>query len=158
MPAAKKHPTARARRNTAPTAANLPSESTRSGAAPSLPERADGDWHPFVLAWWRDLWRAGMSDEYHESDHHQLFVLAELYQAFWVTPAVKVRDRILLGSEIRLQRTAFGMTPYDRRRLEWTVEAAEGAKDRGVNRRAAKQPPAQPPKPADDPRQALRVV
>jgi hypothetical protein len=157
MPPAPKHPGSRARRNRTTTAANVPTLSQRDEAAPDLPQRdADDPWHPHVVALWHDVWASGMSDEYHPSDAHQLYALAELYQAFWTLPVVKVRDRILLASEIRLQRVAFGLTPIDRRRLEWQIEASEAAQDRGFSRRQAKVAPR--PQPGDDPRIALRAV
>lgn len=89
-----------------------------------------------------------MAGEYHESDRHGLFILATLVDAFWTSPS---KD---LAGEIRLQRQAFGLTPYDRRRLEWSIESAEEAKDRGQQRRG--RTPAPSPKPAgEDPRLSL---
>lgn len=151
MPA-KKHPSARARANRATTAATL---TVATGVAPDLPPRpaevVDGktvrSWHRETKAWWADIWASPMSNEYHESDRHGLFVLAVLIDQFWRAPDTK------LASEIRLQRVAFGMTPYDRRRLEWTIESAEESKDRGQARReraGTKQPAAK-----TDPRLAL---
>ncbi len=154
MPAAKKAPGTRARRNVASTAATLPAKPTRRGRRPMLP-RKPGGWHPSVLAWWADMWASPMSEEYHRSDVHQLYMLAELYEAFWRSESPSMRKE--LASEIRHHRMAFGMTPYDRRRLEWTIEATESAKAAGKKRRAAEKP-TPPPAPADDPRQVLRVV
>jgi len=156
MPAAKKHPSTRARRNTAPTAATL-SRTSSSRAVPALPDDllAEGEvWHPRVVAWWADLWRAPMADEYHESDVHQLYVLASLYQAYYLEGRPMARKEI--AGEIRLQRQAFGLTPYDRRRLEWTIETAETAKERGRERRS--RPAAPTPSATDDPRSALRLA
>lgn len=156
---APKNAATRARRNVRSTAASVPSQSTRpAGGKPSLPERvADDPWHPHVVVWWNDMWASGMSDEYHDSDVHQLYILADLLQLFWTTDPRKVRDRLLLGAEIRMQRMAFGLTPIDRRRLEWQIETVEAAQDRGTARREVKRAP-KPPAAADDPRQALRVV
>lgn len=159
MPTAKKDPSTRARRNTASTAAAL-SEATV--AAPKLPKRprvfddegdlvAD-DWHPETLAWWEDLWSAPMASEYHSSDRHALFLLAVLMDDFWLNPSTK------LASEIRLQRQAFGLTPYDRRRLEWTIESAEESKDRGRQRKTSAPRGTVQPAPAADPRSVLRAV
>lgn len=139
MPAAKKHTTARARRNTASTAATLGNGVI--AIVPELPERpqefdADGNvtvegWHSATLDWWADMWASPMAVEYHSSDKHALFVLAVLVDYFWRAPSTK------LASEIRLQRVAFGLTPYDRRRLEWTIETAEEAKEHGKKRSAS---------------------
>lgn len=137
MPAAKKHPTTRARKNTASTAATL--STGGKAVVPKLPTRpvtydAEGlpavtTWHDATKSWWADLWASPMAAEYHSSDKHALFVLAVLVDDFWRNPSTK------LASEIRLQRVAFGLTPYDRRRLEWTIETAEDAKTHGAARR-----------------------
>ena len=154
MPQPKKHPSTRARANRASTAATL--TDGRTIIRPELPPRivtdADGErleveWHPLTVAWWDDLWASPMAAEYHSSDRHALFILASLVDQFWTNPDQK------LAAEIRLQRVPFGLTPYDRRRLEWTIETAEDAKDRGTARRgrqASKQPAA-----SQDPRLAL---
>lgn len=147
MAAQKKHATARARRNTASTAATLSDGGTV--IVPQLPARppsidSEGNewsvpWHEATLVWWADLWASPMAAEYHSSDKHALFVLAVLVDQFWYEPSTK------LASEIRLQRVAFGLTPYDRRRLEWTIETAEDAKAHGKKREAGqgiKQPAA----------------
>ena len=143
MPQPKKDPSVRARANRASTAATL--TDGRTVIRPDLP--AERDWHPLTVEWWDDLWASPMAGEYHASDRHGLFILAALVDAFWHGPSKE------LASEIRLQRQAFGLTPYDRRRLEWTIETAEDAKDRGQARRGAttsRQPAAK-----SDPRLAL---
>ena len=158
MAAPKKHSSARARANKAATAATLYVAPEGGGdqvarVVPVLPEvrSPDGDvmeWDERTLEWWRDLWSSPMSAEYHESDIHQLYLLAMLYDQFWRFPSTA------LAAEIRLQRQSFGLTPYDRRRLEWTIETSEEAKDRGDRRRAGKNT-AQQPLEADDPRLKL---
>lgn len=147
----KKHPSARARRNTAATAARLATD--LKVPRPDLPPRYNDEgekveWRPQTLAWWEDLWDAPMAAEYHPSDKHALFVLATLMDEFWAFPSPK------LASEIRLQRQAFGLTPYDRRRLEWTIETAEDAKERGTRRRSGAATSKQPDE-GDDPRLTL---
>jgi len=144
VPAAKKHSSARARANKAATAATLTDGTTV--IRPELP--AGREWRPETLDWWDDLWAAPMAAEYHSSDKHALFLLAVLMDQFWTEPDQK------LAGEIRLQRQAFGLTPYDRRRLEWTIESTEEAKDRGAQRRRAGTASPQP-KPGDDPRMVL---
>ena len=147
MPAQKKDPSVRARRNKASTAAKLPAQPVAKGDRPALP--GGHEWHPLTLEWWADLWASPMAGEYHGSDRHGLFILAALVDAFWTSPSKE------LASEIRLQRQAFGLTPYDRRRLEWTIESVDEAKDRGRQRRARQ---AGKPASGDDPRQVLRAV
>lgn len=148
MPTPKKDPSVRARRNKASTAATLSAESqVPKRERPALPTARD--WQPLTLEWWDDLWASPMANEFHDSDRHGLFILAALVDAFWCEPDQK------LAGEIRLQRQAFGLTPYDRRRLEWTIESADEAKDRGRQRRE-RQTPARPA--GVDPRNALRAV
>ena len=151
MPQPKKHASTRGRTNKATTAATL-TDGTKI-IRPELPGgrvNDDGelvDWHALTVDWWNDLWASPMAAEYHSSDKHALFILAALIDQFWTNPDQK------LAAEIRLQRVPFGLTPYDRRRLEWTIESAEESKDRGTARRSragAKQPSAK-----NDPRLAL---
>lgn len=155
MPAPKKDPSIRARANKASTAAVLrngvhvvrPELPPRVLTHPDTGESVEVSWNPQTVAWWDDLWSAPMAAEYHSSDRHALFLLAVLVDQFWRSPSQS------LAGEIRLQRQAFGLTPYDRRRLEWTIESTEEAKDRGKERRsrtAAKQPAKR-----NDPRLAL---
>lgn len=157
MPARKKDPSVRARANKSSTAATL--ISAPKGQAPELPVKVDRDgnpvaWQAMTVQWWADLWAAPMAAEYHESDRHALFVLAALMDDFWCAPSPTARKEA--ATEIRLQRQAFGLTPYDRRRLEWTIETADEAKDRGSERRARRG--AVQPKAGADPRSVLRAV
>lgn len=148
MPTPKKDPSVRARRNRASTASTLPAQSAvPKGERPQLPESRV--WQSMTLDWWDDMWASPMAREFHDSDRHALFILAALVDAFWTEPSQA------LAAEIRLQRQAFGLTPYDRRRLEWTIESADEAKDRGRQRRE-RQAPAKPA--GEDPRSALRAV
>ena len=148
MPAQKKDPSVRARRNKASTAATLASDAVPEADRPELPPSRD--WQPMTRDWWADLWASPMAAEFHESDRHALFILAALVDQFWLEPSNA------LAAEIRLQRQAFGLTPYDRRRLEWTIESADEAKDRGRQRRARQHPSLVAG--AEDPRSALRAV
>lgn len=145
MPQPKKHPSARARANRATTAATL-IEDGGSVERPVLP--GIREWLPQTVEWWDDLWTTPMSREYHSSDRHALFILAVLMDEFYLDPSSSK------AGEIRLQRQAFGLTPYDRRRLEWTIESAEESKARGRQR---SQRDMAPPR-GDDPRSALYAV
>ncbi len=127
---APKHPSVRARRNKTSTAATL--SAVHDVQAPPLPTRL---WHEQTRAWWRDIWASPMAPEFDKSDKHGLFALAVLVDDFWRTEDAKLRKEI--AAEIRQQRTAFGLTPIDRRRLQWTIEQAEDAQDRGTRRREA---------------------
>jgi hypothetical protein len=140
---APKHASVRARRNKTSTAATL--SAARTVEAPQLP--AATDWHPMTVAWWRDIWASPMAPEFEKSDKHGLFILATLVNAFWEDPSKE------LASEIRLQRQAFGLTPMDRRRLQWEIERVDEAQDRGERRRTST-----PKKPPADPRGGLYAV
>lgn len=143
MPTPLKDPALRRRRNHATTAATLPSEEvSRRRRVPPLPK--DREWHPLTRAWWRDAWKSPPAAEWLEIDLHSLLILAVLLDRFWNLP------NISLAAEIRQQEARFGLTPVDRRRLEWQVERTE-ATERRV---AAPKPLA----PIDDPRAALSVL
>jgi hypothetical protein len=146
MPQPKKDASVRARANKASTRATLNAE--HKVAAPPLP--AGRDWLPATCEWWADLWASPMAGEYHNSDKHALFILAALVDEFWTSPT---KD---LAGEIRLQRQAFGLTPYDRRRLEWTIEQTDEAQDRGRQRRS--RTGAAQPRVGADPRSVLHAV
>lgn len=163
MPAAKKDPSTRSRSNRASTAADLDGgRVVPKSLRPKLPQRIDGDgntiqWHSMTVEWWDDMWASPMAAEYHSSDRHGLFILAGLVEDYY--RALSPTGRKEAATEIRLQRKDFGLTPYDRRRLEWTIETADEAKDRGERRRAGQtQTPSATTKKKVDPRSVLSVV
>lgn len=99
-------------------------------------------WRLETQEWWESLWSSPMASEFHPSDRHGLFRLAVLIDDFWQCPSTQA------NAEIRLAQKDYGLTPLDRRRLEWTIASAEKATD-GRRPRAAIDP-------GDDPR--LRMV
>lgn len=137
-----------ARRNQSATRAKLSSD--HDVEAPELPTR---EWHPQTLKWWTDVWASPMAPEYDDSDQHGLFALACLVDDFWT--AESGRERAALSAEIRLQRQCFGLSPIDRRRLQWEIERTEEAQEKGRKRRAPSKPK---PEPAGDAFAALRAV
>lgn len=145
-----KDPKKRQRRNKTATAATL--KIAPSGVkAPKLPTRKDAQgeaikWHPRTRKWWKSVWESPMASEFLDSDVHGLFTLAELEDAFHFE--VDIRKRLDLAKEIRLQRQAFGLTPIDRRRLQWEVKKIEEEKPK---RR-------KPRRDEEDPRDYLRAV
>lgn len=159
MPAQKKDASVRRRRNTAPTATTLrvvaPGEERPvPELQPEERENSVGDpigWLPITRRWWQDLWTSPMASEYTSADYWQLLVLADLQDRFWRSPS---KD---LAGEIRLQRQAFGLTPYDRRRLEWTIEEAEDKKAAGARRRSTAAPAVPVPE-GEDPRAIMGAV
>jgi len=123
-----KNPATKQRRNRSATRAVLPAEISPRKRAPSLP--ADREWQRLTRRWWRDVWSSPMAAQYVRADVHALFRLAVLIDAFWSEPSTK------LASEIRLQQQAFGLTPLDRSRLEWSIEQTEQARDRRDRQRS----------------------
>lgn len=157
-----KHPGARQRRNKTSTHAlltPLTEEEAEEATVPELPPRED-DWHGMTREWWRDIWMSPMSPEFDPSDIHGLYVLAGVVDDFWRAKTAK--DRQAAASEIRLQSVRYGLSPIDRRRLQWEIEKTEEAQDRGKKRRARTaddtREPAPTPAPAGDPRRVLRSV
>lgn len=125
---------ARARRNKVAGARTLTVAAPRK--APPLPQRpivVDGptDWHDQTVEWWIDTWQSPMSPEFDDSDMHALVMLAVLIDDFWWCPSKE------LAAEIRLQRACFGLTPLDRRRLQWEIDRGDEAGERTSKRRKA---------------------
>lgn len=147
---AAKHASTRARTNVVPGAATL--MLGRSGPVPDLPDGVD--WVDEVREAWVAWWQSPMAAEFHESDEHQLIVQAYLLQDFYAADSPTLR--LEAAKELRLQRKDFGFTPYDRRRLQWTIASADDATDRRAARKASSV--ATPPAAVDDPRAALRAV
>lgn len=128
-----KKPELRQRRNKKLTARTLP-EKKPGLSVPELPKRRR-KWRPETLAWWQDIWNSPMAPEFIESDIHQLYILADLIDQYWRQSGTKEGPSAQLATEIRLQRQCFGMTPIDRRRLEWEIERGEGASAKAAKRR-----------------------
>jgi hypothetical protein len=143
----------RQRRNKSQPGATLPTaEEASENEVPALPEKPGG-WHPMVRGWWQDAWRSPMASEWMRSDMTGgLYDVAVLRDDFW--RAESPADRKQLAAEIRLQEVRFGLSPIDRRRLQWEVEKGEQAAERTAGRRKAKAPA----KPGKDPRDVLRAI
>lgn len=139
-----KDPSVRQRRNKTTTAARL--SAVPDVEVPDLPERMAYDpkadeyverpWHPRTLAWWETVWASPMASEFLDADVEGLFLLAELEDDFHLARGAK--ERIDLAKEIRLQRQCYGLTPIDRRRLQWEVERGEQAETAREKRRRAR--------------------
>lgn len=115
---------------------------------PKLPENADG-WHPLTLTWWEAIWASPMAPEFVEADQPALVRLARLVEMFWREDVP--RRAAALSAEIRLGSQNFGLTPLDRRRLQWEVARGDEAAERTAARRSAS--PAK--RSRRDPRQVL---
>lgn len=143
------------RRNKTSTRATLPPESAPSGAGavPDLPKISETElWHPMVLQWWKAVWTSPMASEYLEADRESLYPLARLHQDFWTATSSIARQS--LAAEIRQQSVRFGLSPIDRRRLQWEVEKGEQAVERTQRRKGSSKTPS----PKKDPREVLKLA
>lgn len=146
----------RQRRNRVATRATLPTAAeAATNEVPPLPKRR-GKWHVRVVEWWEAVWRSPMASEFLDADvKGGLYVVAELHQGFW--KAKTAGDRRALATEIRQQEMRFGLSPIDRRRLQWEVEKAESAAERTHTRRQRQRGPGKSGQPKD-PRDVLRLA
>lgn len=139
-----------ARRNKSTTRATLTAAPTVE-CPPLLAAANENGWHPMTMLWWADVWASPMAPEYDPSDVHGLYLLAALVDSFWHHPSQ------VLAAEIRLQRQCYGLSPIDRRRLQWEIERSDEAVEKGQRRRTvASEAPA--PTAKSDPRSVLRSV
>lgn len=97
-------------------------------------EQVETPWHPMSIDWWNDIWPSPMAKQWHSSDIHGLYMLLYLMDSFYRSPNVKDH------SEIRLARMPYGLTPLDRRRLEWTLANTKTA-EKKANAAAPPPPP-----------------
>lgn len=140
-----KDPKLRQRRNKTSTRAILSTEVDTEREIPQLPKNRR--WHYLTREWWERAWQSPMAPEYLEADIDGMFILALLIDKFWKKPTKE------LAGEIRLQRQCFGLTPIDRRRLQWEVEKVESVTRKRHTGQAAQHSGA-----SDDPRKLLSVV
>lgn len=140
----------RQRRNKASTKATLPSEAQMADA--EVPELLDrpGGWHPAVLDWWADVWRSPQAAEYLKLDRYGLYRLAMLWHDWFnaKTPSELTK----LSQEMRQLEQNHGLSPVDRRRLQWEVEKGETAARKTEQRRTTRR------EPGSDPRKALKAI
>lgn len=138
-----KNPAQRRRRNTVSTTKTLVALSAAALLVPALPDRdvvdpATGEveaWHPAAVEFWDSLWNSPMASEYDRSDLSGLLILADLVHDYWAGKRGMTKKEI--AAEIRLQRREYGLGPMSRRSLQWTIEQADEATDRGNQRRSA---------------------
>jgi hypothetical protein len=166
MPPLPKNPKTRQRRNRTTTAAQLDGSTAgaRRRAVPDLPtmpatlcDRESGEpvqWHPLTVEWWRDAWQSPMRDEWVDADVHGLYMLAILRERFYRDPTPTN------AAEIRLQEQRYGLSPIDRRRLQWEVDRGDEASERTAKRTAARKATPSSPAPGgkSDPRRRLHAV
>jgi hypothetical protein len=129
LPPPPKDPKIRQRTNKKPSASSIEAVPVlESGLAPELPARGleATPWHPLTVAFWTDVWGSPMARKYLQADLHGLYVLAELVDQFWTKPTP------YMSAEIRAVRMPYGLTPLDRNRLDWKIEAPKPAETTAV--------------------------
>ena len=138
MPPLPKKPSSRQRRNRAVAPRTLNPDARRDGPLPPLYvyDRAR-DWDVRTKRWWRSVWVSPMTRHYVDVDREGLGSLAILKDMFFKDPETA------MAAEIRLQEARFGLSPLDRRRLEWEIERPDVARKRDVRpaARAARSDP-----------------
>ena len=85
------------------------------------------EWHALTTQWWTEVVRSPMSKEYLSADWPALFRVCCVIDDFNHGGDPK------LLAEIRQAQAAFGLTPIDRRRLQWEAQRAGRA---DIQRRA----------------------
>lgn len=154
---APKNPKVRQRVNKHTTAATIAADPI---LAMDLPPRdllsVDGAWHAMTIKWWTDVWDSPMRDEFVKADIHALYRLAMLVDAYWKSELPK--DLIALSAEIRLTGQNFGLTPLDRRRLQWTVATTKTAERKAASPAGSRGEDEKPRGKATDPRGFLRAI
>jgi hypothetical protein len=108
---------------------------TLTRPAPPAPLPQWREWLAATVAWWEDLWGSPMATEFDRSDMHGLLALAVLMDDFWRAEDPQLRAR--LAAEVRLQRQCYGLSPIDRRRLQWEIDRGEEADIRTATRRSS---------------------
>lgn len=140
MPPLPKPAEERRRRNKTAGARTLRQVEPGTIDVPALPDRV---WHPQVTRWWSDVWASPMAPEWDDSDIHGLFELAGLMHRYWLAledSETSASSLAALAGQLRQGRQQYGLSPLDRRRLEWEIDKAEEAGRRRTARKAATAP------------------
>ena len=143
----------RQRKNRTSTHATLPSvEDAAKNEVPELYKRPETEnWHPRVTAWWNAIWKSPMAGEWLESDVVGLvYRTAELQQDFW--KAGDATGRVAVETRIAKNEERLGLSPIDRRRLQWEIEKGDQASERTETRKARKAVAGK------DPREVLKAI
>jgi hypothetical protein len=133
----------RARRNRVVGAAVVSADDAGKVEVPALPEKQT-PWHAETLDYWREVWSSEFAGLYLGMDRPGLVAVFKLI------------DLVNYGQvehmpEVRLQGARFGLSPLDRRRLNW--EVGKKKTEVGPGPKAVAPPPHEL-----DPRRALRAV
>jgi hypothetical protein len=123
---------------------------------PSLPKLRETPWLRETRRWWKGVWSSPMVQEFDDSDLFALQRVAILVDMFYeAVMKGDINKTLSLSSEIRQQEFRFGLTPMDRRRLQWTIEQGDSAKERTDARKKAQDAARPKPELVGDPRTML---
>lgn len=86
---------------------------------PELPNPDGREWHKLVLSWWDEVWKSPMAVKFIPTDRHALSVVAILMDNFYKTGNGDYQ--LKLAAEIRQQTARFGLSNWDRNRMNWTI-------------------------------------
>lgn len=132
MPPLPKDPSTRQRTNKATSAKVFTVSDNEDIEIPVLPSLVEF-WHPQAVDHWRDFWASPMRGEFLDVDRDAIlayFVLVNRYWFMLTSEDSRPNDLLKLAAELRQVRMAFGLTPMDRRRLQWQVEQTKSAQRR----------------------------
>lgn len=76
-----------------------------------------------VLDWWTEIWQSPMATRYLPTDARALSIVAMLMDDLY--KAEKPRQRLEIAAEIRQQTARFGLSNWDRNRMNWTISEQE---------------------------------
>jgi hypothetical protein len=127
MPAYPKHPSTRRRRNKAAGFRTLVVDDEPDLSVPPLPDRPEG-WRPETVQRWEIVMNSPMRSEWTDSDVRAMVDLAKLWDRLYgETDTIRY---LKLMAEIRMQDQRYGLSPMDRRRLQWEIQRGEAAEYR----------------------------
>lgn len=105
--------------------------------------------HPLTRRWWRVVWQSPMAPLWLAADVERLYLVAALRDRFYREPTSA------MAAEIRQQERPLGLTPEDRKRLDWRIQHAPAASGQQP---AASEDEEPTPAAGPDPRDVLRLV
>lgn len=141
-----KHGSVRQRRNTTSTAREIVIRGDHEALlpVPPLPDRVrktkDGEivpacWSDQVTLAWVEMWQYPLVYEAPSVDRHLMLVYVDLLQDFWERSEAG-RPRHEIARDLRSYAELWGIGEKSRRHLQITIQAANEAMERGVERAA----------------------
>jgi len=135
MPTYPKHSSTRRRRNKAAGFRTLVVDDAPDLSVPPLPDRPEG-WLPETVRRWDIVMNSPMRSEWTDSDVEAMVDLAKLWDRLYAEH--DTMRYLKLMAEIRMQDQRYGLSPMDRRRLQWEIQRGEAAEMRSDAMRRAK--------------------